>query len=208
MEVDGPPHTKEDFMKQEMTRFERALRENKCISNDHYLLADGKHSFFYFDLDRVEKNPETMKELVHELVGLVCTNGWQKEVDVIVPVLQGAVAPAMELGSWLGKEVVWANKNLNDTMYFANPGNIAGRNVLLLEYSTTSGRTMNQLIDAVNIAGGNIKAIVAVVDRSNGTVTFGDTPFVAGVSLKYTKYDPKDCPLCRNSVKLIDPRKE
>jgi orotate phosphoribosyltransferase len=56
----------------------------------------------------------------------------------------------------------------------------------------------------VRDAGGDIQAVVSLVDRSSGEAQF-DVPFISLLQIDVHTYDPSDCPLCKQGLPAIKP---
>ena len=50
--------------------------------------------------------------------------------------------------------------------------------------------------DLVQAAGAEVAAVVLLVDRSKGSVKFGDIPMFSLVQIQPTTWEPAACPLC------------
>jgi orotate phosphoribosyltransferase len=65
--------------------------------------------------------------------------------------------------------------------------------MLVVEDVVTKGGRVQETIDIVRAHGGTVAGIVAIVDRSNGTVNFG-VPFQSLIALKVEAFEPDNLP--------------
>ena len=63
---------------------------------------------------------------------------------------------------------------------------------------------MQETIDIVRAAGGEIVAVAVLVDRSAGKATFA-YPTFSLLRLAPETWSPDACPLCRQGIKFVHP---
>ena len=73
-----------------------------------------------------------------------------------------------------------------------------------LIYDSTTGKSVREVIDAVNKLEGSIIGIGVLVDRSEQSPDFGYPLFSCHRSITQT-YPLDDCPLCAARVPLVKP---
>jgi orotate phosphoribosyltransferase len=125
------------------------------------------------------------------------------------------------IGTCLAEELTrgdFANMNAHQTIYVVTPENttgsqlffrdnivpmIAGKNVLIIAASVTTGFTVRGAIEAINYYGGvvaGISAIFATVE------SFADIPVRAVFDPNdlegYASYSSHECPYCKNGQKI------
>jgi len=113
---------------------------------------------------------------------------------------------AYHLTQLKGKEIsgVYTEKNDKDDQVFRRGYGelVRGRNVLIVEDITTTGGSVQKVIDSVNKAGGKIIAVSTMVNRNPDGVnseTLG-VSFSALCDLKAEAYKPNECPLCESDI--------
>ena len=74
--------------------------------------------------------------------------------------------------------------------------------MLIVDDVLTSGASVRDTLAAVAVTGAECIGVAVLVDRSGGSVRFGDIPFFAATEFSLQTYEPDDCPLCRDSVPL------
>ena len=71
-----------------------------------------------------------------------------------------------------------------------------GERYVVAEDVVTKGGRVQETIDLVKAAGAEVAAVVLLVDRSKGSVKFGDIPMFSLVQIQPTTWEPAACPLC------------
>ena len=71
-----------------------------------------------------------------------------------------------------------------------------GERYVVAEDVVTKGGRVQETIDLVKAAGAEVAAVVLLVDRSKGSVKFGDIPMFSLVQIQPTTWEPASCPLC------------
>ena len=71
-----------------------------------------------------------------------------------------------------------------------------GERYVVAEDVVTKGGRVQETIDLVKAAGAEVAAVVLLVDRSKGAVSFGNIPMVSLVQIQPTTWEPAACPLC------------
>ena len=125
------------------------------------------------------------------------------------------------IGTCLADELTqddYVNMNAHRTIYIMTPEfitggqimfrdnlvpMIAGKNVLVLAASVTTGKSVLSAIDAIDYYGGKVvgvSAIFATVDECDGHPV--NSVFDPNDLGDYDSYKPNRCPMCANSEKL------
>ena len=171
------------------------------------------HNSHYIDITRLKHEYTMARE---GAVILSQRYAYEKGVDTIV-CLDGTQI----IGAYLAEALTNAgvmSKNAHQTIYVLAPEfnsnsqmifrentqpMIAGKHILLLMASITTGKTIAKAIECIRYYGGNLEGISAIfsaleeMDGIHINSVFGkrDLP-------DYQAYDYRDCPYCRQGVKL------
>lgn len=167
----------------------------------HFALTSGAHSSGYVQASQILGRPEFTEPMAADLAqrfegeGVTC---------VVGPALGGAIL-AYAVGRRLGVRVVYAER-IQGILGFARGYPIAPDDrVLITEDVLITGRTIEETIEIVRLAGATVAGVGVILDRSGGSVTFGvRTEFLAAYD--FDVYPPDDCPLCRANVPIRRPR--
>ena len=79
-----------------------------------------------------------------------------------------------------------------------------GQKVLVVEDVVTTGGSVQEVLELVHKAGGDVVGVCVVVDRTNGQIDLGER-LESVVSLDLKSYAPDECPLCKEGIPLVKP---
>lgn len=171
------------------------------------------HINYYMDLTTMKTRLSEAQEIARSLAEMYL---FGTVVDTIL-CLEGTEV----VGAFLAEELTRAgflSMNAHKTIYIIKPEYnsnsqivfrdntlpmIRDKNVTILTASVSTGLTLNKSIESIQYYGGilqGISAIFSAVDEINGIPVFSvfgkkDVP-------EYQFYDYRDCPFCKNGMKL------
>jgi len=181
-----------------MKKFEDA----GAIQKGHFKLTSGVHSDTYIQCAQVMQHPEFMHNLCSELGKKFRGD----DIDVIVgPAIGGIIMAhvmARVLGPWV--RAIFTERE-NGKMTLRRSFEIKeGEKVLVVEDVTTTGSSVREVIDIVNLRKGKVVGVGVLIDRSGGRVNFGvKTEKLLTVNIK--TYLPEECPLCKKGIPTVKP---
>lgn len=164
-----------------MNRFELRARAFQLVKEHSFfrkqmLLASGQESSFYFDMKPSMLHPEG----AHLLAELVFERLSDLDVDLVGGLQMGAVpliGPICLLSFAKGRPIAgfFVRSQIKDhgTMkLIEGAGDLAGKNVVILEDVTTTGGSAMKALTAARNAGANILLVLSIVDREEGAAEF------------------------------------
>lgn len=182
------------------------------LSKGHFATSHS-HINYYIDVTTQKTRLSEARAVAEELVSYYQNN---TIVDTIL-CLDGTQV----IGACFADELTKAgftNMNAHQTIYVVTPEHtsgsqiifrdniipmIAGKNVLILEASITTGYTANAAIEAINYYGGKVSGIAAIFTSLD---TCGGYPIHATFELKdlpdYATHSSHECPLCKQGIKI------
>jgi orotate phosphoribosyltransferase len=148
-------------------------------------LASGKEADYYVDLRRV-----TLDGVAAPLVGEVMTDlvaDWEFEAAGGLTLGADPVAVAMlhhaaHTGRRLDAFVVRKESKAHGLQRRIEGTEVAGRRVLVVEDTSTTGGSVMTAVDAVREAGGTVVGVAVIVDRNTGAAERIES---AGVPYRY-----------------------
>lgn len=180
------------------TEVKAIFLKTQAIMEGHFLLTSGLHSPLYVEKFNVLQHPEYTEQLCQALADMFrdC------DIETVVGPMTGGILLAHETGKALGTRAIFTERE-NGRMTFRRGFLLhAGERVLIVEDIVTTGGSVQEVIDVVRENGGIPVAVGMLVDRSGGTVKFGDVPYKALLHLDVETYAPADCPLCQQGVPM------
>ena len=145
-----------------VNRIARMLKENSAVEYGEFLLASGAKSSYYLDVKSALVNPSVLEAVGHEIAKTA-------SFDVVAGVAVGGV-PIAVATSFASKKP-YAIIRTGEKSHGKGGqviGNVAGKQVLLVEDVTTSGGSALYGIEILRAEGAVIDRVVTVVDREQG----------------------------------------
>ena len=78
-----------------------------------------------------------------------------------------------------------------------------GQGIIIAEDVITTGGSVKEVIEICKERGARIKAVVSIIDRSDG-VSF-EYPYYYLIKLRIDIYKPSECRLCKENLPLVYP---
>lgn len=181
---------------------ERIFRDAGAFREGHFVLASGRHSPRYLEKFQVLQWPRETERLC----AAIAEAARAYEIATVAGPTTGGIILAHEVARQMGLRAIYAERdNGAATRVFRRGFHLAaGERVLVVDDIMTTGGSVQETIDAVHGAGGEVVAAAVLVDRSSGDATVG-VPVIALWSLEIPTYAPDACPLCARGEPLVKP---
>ncbi|MBX7150635.1 orotate phosphoribosyltransferase [bacterium] len=177
------------------------FRKTGALLEGHFILTSGAHSPNYFQCAKVLQYPNYAQILCGE-IGLHFA---AHKIQAVVAPAVGGIIVGHEVARTLNARCIFAERE-NGVMQLRRGFEIhRDDNVLVVEDVVTTGGSVKEVVQLCRDRDANVIGVGYIVDRSNGTVEFG-VPQFSLLAMDVKKYDPSDCPLCREGkVPAIKP---
>lgn len=174
------------------------LIDTGAILEGHFLLTSGLHSPLYVEKFQVLQYPQHTAALCAALA----ERFRDKNISVVVGPVTGGILLAHEVGKNLGTRAIFTERE--NGMMTLRRGFVIhpGERVLVVEDIVTTGGSVQEVLDVVKQARGEIVGVGMLVDRSGGKASFG-VPTEALLHLSVPTHQPDQCPLCAKGVPVI-----
>jgi orotate phosphoribosyltransferase len=181
---------------------ERVFRESGALREGHFILASGRHSPMYLEKFQVLQHPAETERLCAALASYARPLG----VETVAGPTTGGIILAHEVARQLGVRAIYAERRENGRGREFRRGFTLrpGERVLVVDDIMTTGGSVQETIDAVRSAGGQVAGAAVLVDRSGGAADFG-VPVEALWRLDIPSYAPGECRLCAAGVPATHP---
>lgn len=193
----------------------KIFADTGALLTGHFELRSKLHSDRYFQCANVLRYPRIAARLCDALVAkmkAVCDIG---PLDGVISPAVGGILVGHEVARALDTKCVFAEKvpgegvdatgkpvtKLAMRRFALKPG----ERYVVAEDVVTKGGRVQETIDLVQAAGADVAAVVLLVDRSKGTVRFGDIPMFSLVQIQPTTWEPAVCPLCKAGGHPVHP---
>jgi len=179
------------------------LEETGALLNGHFELRSGLHSARFFQCANLLRFPRKAELLCKALVETVIASDAVGQIDMVISPAVGGILVGHEVARALGVMSIFAEKE-NDRLVMRRFAIEKGMRYVIAEDVITRGGRVQETIDLVEAAGGEVAAIVLLVDRSGGKVKF-DYPTFSLVKMEPVVWNPKECPLCEQGSVAAHP---
>lgn len=171
-----------------------------ALMQGHFLLTSGLHSPVYWEKFQVLQFPTYTEQLCR----MIADHFRDQRIQVVAGPTTGGIILAYEVARQLGVRGIFAEKD-GEKRAFRRGFNISpGEHVLIVDDVLTTGKSLREVIAAVNQLKGDIVGIGILVDRSEQELKPG-VPFFACLRTRAVTYPPDKCPLCAARVPLVRP---
>ena len=185
----------------------KIFSDTGALLEGHFELRSKLHSDRYFQCANVLRYPRIAARLCDELVAKMkaaCDIG---RIDGVISPAVGGILVGHEVARALDTKCVFAEKVQAGDEVDATGKPVtklamrrfslkSGERYVVAEDVVTKGGRVQETIDLVQAAGAEVAAVVLLVDRSKGSVKFGDIPMFSLVQIQPTTWEPAACPLC------------
>jgi orotate phosphoribosyltransferase len=176
------------------------FRDSGALLEGHFILRSGLHSRQYFQcalalqqMPVVEKVGAALADKVRHL----------KPATVIAPAMGGLVL-GQEVARQLRCRFIFAEKEEGKLVLRRGFKIAPGERLLVVEDVVTKGGRVQETIEIVRANKGEVLAVAAAVDRSNGKVNLG-VPFLSLLSLAVEAFDPDKLPPDLAAIPVVKP---
>ena len=185
----------------------KAFKDTGALLEGHFELRSKLHSNRYFQCANVLRFPRVAEKLCRAVTREAVKSGkLGKRIDGVISPAVGGILVGHEVARELNVKCIFAEKVQGEGVDATGKPNTVlalrrfaikkGERYVVAEDVVTKGGRVQETIDLVKAAGAEVAAVVLLVDRSKGTVTFGDIPMVSLVQIQPTTWEPAACPLC------------
>ena len=173
-------------------RAEEILKDSEALLTGHFLLTSGKHSDKYMQCAKVLQYPSYAEELLKGI-----SNDFKSDnVDVVIAPATGGIIVGYELARQLGCKNIFAERENGEMTIRRGLEIERGTRVLVAEDVTTTGGTVQEIIDLSTCLGAEVVGVALLVDRSMGAVDF-KVKTRSAYAANVVAWEANDCPLCK-----------
>ncbi len=184
-----------------MTEAMTLLEEAGAVLKGHFQYASGRHGDTYIEKFRLLEKPHVTAKLCGEIA-----NHFRKlQPDLVVGPTTGGILLAHETARQLNDSTnaYFAERREDGGRYLGRGFNIMpGQTVLVVDDVLTTGGSVRDTLDAVVDAGGTPIGVGLVVDRTNGSTSFGELEVFSCLEINVASYPADRCPLCAAGIAL------
>jgi orotate phosphoribosyltransferase len=165
------------------------FRDTGALLEGHFILRSGLHSRQFFQCAlALQQMP-----IVEKVGGALAEKVRHLNVATVVAPAMGGLVLGQEVARQLRCRFIFVEKEEGKLVLRRGFKIAPGEKILVVEDVVTKGGRVQETIEIVRANQGNVLAVAAAVDRSNGKVDLG-VPFVSLISLAVEAFDPDKLP--------------
>ena len=171
---------------------EKILEKTGALLKGHFSLTSGKHSDTYIQCAKILQHPRYAEQLAQ----VVAEDFKNENIDIVIGPAMGGMIFAYEVARQLDVINMFTERD-NGVMTLRRGFEIPkGARVLVAEDVITTGGSVHEVIDIVNISEGIVVGVCVLVDRSGGSSKF-PAKLKAAYTASVKSYEKDECPICK-----------
>ena len=189
------------------------FKKTGAILEGHFQLSSGLHSAKYLQCAKVMAYPEYAEKLCKTLAKKILVKLTKpaspagghnaKPTAVIAPALGGIIV-SYEVARALGVKSLFTER-VDGKMTLRRGFEISAKDkILVVEDVLTTGRSTNEVIEAVKSRGATIAGVGCIVNRSGKNLDLG-LEIQSLIKIAIPTFKPENCPLCRKGLPAVKP---
>ena len=179
------------------------FRASDALLEGHFKLSSGRHSGHYLQCARVLMDPMRASRLAAALAAKL-PRELRAEINTVVSPAMGGIIIGHDMGRALGKEAMFLERPEGTFGFRRGFGLKAGEKVIVVEDVVTTGLSSKEAMKSVEEAGGEVLALVSIVDRSSGGVSF-DVPYFSLIDITFPTYQTDELPAELAAIPVTKP---
>ena len=193
----------------------KAFKDTGALLEGHFELRSKLHSNRYFQCANVLRYPRIAEKLCGAVVEKMKAGCDLGRIDGVISPAVGGILVGHEVARALDVKCVFAEKVQGEGVDATGKPNTVlamrrfalkpGERYVVAEDVVTKGGRVQETIDLVRKAGCEVAAVVLLVDRSSGKVTFGDIPMFSLMQMTPETWTAAECPMCKAGGKACHP---
>ncbi len=173
------------------------------VSKGHFVLSSGRHSDEYWEKFRLLEWPRVTEQLCNQ----IASRYQQSRIESVIGPTTG--------GALLAQEVA---RQLDTRCLLAEPASNGGRElrrgfvlhtserVLIVDDVLTTGLSLNETLEAIELFHPEIVGIEVLIDRSNvNAMTQFEAPGHALLTVSAQSFSSEECPICKQGIPIVKP---
>ena len=192
-----------------------AFRKTDALLEGHFELRSKLHSDRYFQCANVLRYPRIAAKLCDAVVEKAKAGCDLGRVDGVISPAVGGILVGHEVARALDVKCVFAEKVQGEGVDASGKPNTVlamrrfslkpGERYVVAEDVVTKGGRVQETIDLVKSAGCEVAAVVLLVDRSGGKVSFGGIPMFSLMQMTPETWTAAECPMCKAGGHPVHP---
>lgn len=177
------------------------LTDSGALRTGHFQLSSGRHSDSYVQCALLLEAPARARAVGEALAARLAPFDPQ---TVVAPALGGLIV-GHEVAAALGVPFRFTERKAGEMTLRRGFRLWEGERLVVVEDVVTTGGSVRETIATVEALGGEVVAVGAILDRSNGRAEFAGKPFESLLARDVPSWKAEDCPLCAEGRPVDQP---
>ena len=182
------------------SELEALLQRSGAIMRGHFLQTSSRHSDVYVEKFRVLEQPAVLSRLCSEIAATFAGNG----IDVVAGPTTGGIIIAFEVARQMGLPALYVESEEGRRTLRRGATIEPGARVLVVDDVLTTGTSVLEVIEAIQVRGGVPAGVAVLIDRSAKPIDFGCS-FSAAHRVEAVSYAPDEVPAWLNEIPIVKP---
>lgn len=167
----------------------KLLEDSGAVLRGHFVLSSGRHSDVYFEKFRVLEQPTVLSALCAEIADHFRT----AKLDAVAGPLTGGIIIAFEVARQMNLPAVYVESENGQKTLRRGKTLEPGTRVLVVDDVLTTGLSVNETIQAIQNAGGEVAGVAVLIDRASEPIDLG-CPVFAAYKVEARSFAPDEVP--------------
>ena len=181
----------------EIMEIAKLMEQSGAVMRGHFQLTSGRHSNVYLEKFRLLERPEVVEQVGRKMA--VEVSGFK--IDIVLGAAIGGILISSATAKALGTKGIFAERKDGQLDLRRGFELNRGDRVLVVEDIVTTGGSVRELLDIVDINGAETAAVVCLADRTEEGVDFGCVT-KALMRFPAVSWELEECPLCKENEPL------
>ena len=178
----------------------KMFKDSGALLEGHFVLTSGRHSPSYFQCAKLLQHPKYLESLS----SAIAENFKSEEIDFVISPAVGGIVLGTEIGRILKKRTIFAERQSGQMTLRRGFEIRSNEKALVVEDVVTTGGSVKEVMNLVELYGGIICGVGVIVDRSNGSVNLHENQ-LSLASLEVKSYDPSELPSSLANIPIQKP---
>ncbi|MDQ6883185.1 MAG: orotate phosphoribosyltransferase [Candidatus Dormibacteraeota bacterium] len=168
----------------------------------HFVYTSGRHGADYLEKFRILEDPAATEQLC----AMIAEHFRPLRPELVAGPTTGGVILAYEVARQLGVTAVYAERGGGSGRVLRRGFEVTpNARVLVVDDIVTTGGSIHEMVNCIELAGGAVIGIGVLADRTAGRAA-ATVPYYACLTVDFPSYAPEECPLCAGGLPVAAPR--
>ena len=178
---------------------EARLKNAGALLEGHFQLTSGRHSNRYVQCAQLLCQPAEAEAVCKALADRFRDT----TVDIVLGPALGGIVVAHEVARSLGTPALFTERKEGEMLLRRGFSIPKGAQVLVVEDVVTTGGSVNEVLQLVRDAGGEVVGVGSIVQRAPESPF--DCRYESLLALDVVSWEPAECPLCAEGSTAVKP---